>query len=333
MKYILAICIAFGLLIFSGCSTKRKYFEPQNIDKEMSYSQNLPSSIKYTARDGATLEDGQIITKTGLKNTVKLEENDRFIGEFDGKFIVSNLDGTLKILDLQNTVYERKFPQAIVAASLSGSKLAALSSRNTIYLVDIYRDSVDLEYVVGDTYAQDSRTAAPIFLSSLIVYPTLDGKIMIVDKTSGNIIRDAVVSSEPFFNNIIYLDVFEDKMFAATATKVMMISPSLTKEYSGQIKDVILYKNRIYVLLKDGFIEAMDLNLNSIAKTEFKFAIFSNIIPKGDYLYIIEKTGYLLKTNLDLTSQEVIELNGEIEDKSFASKNTFYYDDKILKLD
>lgn len=328
----LLIFTACALLILTGCTTKRQYFEPTEVSKEMSYTDNLPSSIKYTTRNGATLEDGEIITKNGLSKNIKLAKNDSFIGEFEGKFIVSNLDGTLKVIDNTQTIYERKFNNAIISASIEGQMLAALSSNNTIYLIDINSDSVSLQYTIGDTYAQDSRAAAPVFLNSIIIYPTLDGKIMIIDKAKGAIIRDAVVSSEPFFNNIIFLDIIQDKMFAATATKVMMISPNNTKYYDGQIKDVLSYQNKIFIFLKDGNIEVTDLELNSLAKKEFKFAIFSNIIPSGDNLYIFEKTGYLIKTDLDLKNSEVIELNSEIKDKSFAGKRAFYYDDKILEI-
>ncbi len=333
MKNITIIASIFAVLILAGCSTKREYFEPTDIAGKISYNETLSSSINYTTKSGATLKNGDVISKNSIIPGLNLDKKDNFIGEFNGKLIVANLDGNLKIIEGKDVIYTKKFQGTVVSASLKDGYLAALSSENTIYLIDINSDTTMLEYKTGDSFAQDSRTANPVFLTSLIIYPTLDGKIMIVDKQNARIIRDAVVSSDPFFNNVIFLDILNDKMFAATATKLIMISPNGTKYYNGQIKDVIAYQNKIYILLKDGNIEITDLDLQPINKKEFKFAIFSNVIPKGDYLYIFEKTGYLIKTDLNLNNSKIIELNNEIEDKSFAGKDAFYYDNKVLKLD
>lgn len=331
MQKILVIAILISLFLV-GCSTKREYFKPAQITSKISYTATLPSYIKYTTRNGATLNDGSIITKDGLKINSNLDKNDIFLGEFDKKLIISDIEGNLKILENNKIIYTKKFPQAIISASLQDNNLAAVGSNNTIYLININNNTISLEYNTGSAYAIDSRAAAPIFLNSIIIYPTLDGKIMVVDKSTGHIIRDAVVSSEPFFNNIIFLDVANDKMFAATATKLIMISPQETKYYNGQIKDVLLHKNRLYIFLKDGGIEVTDLELNKITKKDFTFAIFSNAIFKGDFLYIIEKTGYFIKTDPDLKKSEIMELNSQIKDKTFVSKDTFFYDNKMLKL-
>lgn len=59
--------IVFSLLalafIVSGCGTKRQYFEPETLSGKLSYDGSLPASIVDTVRDGATLENGQVVTK------------------------------------------------------------------------------------------------------------------------------------------------------------------------------------------------------------------------------------------------------------------------------
>ena len=329
------IFIALAAFILAGCTTKRQYFKPaeEQIAPQKLATASLPDDIHYATRSGATLDNGGLVTRAGLAQGVKLDKNTMFLGDFDGKYLVSNLNGDFKITQNGDTLWEHKFPCAIVAATLEDNYLAAVDSSNKIHLIDLASDTTIIEYASGTPYGMDARTAAPVFLSSIIVYPTLDGKVMIVDKNQGRILRDAVVSSESFFNNVVFLDVKGDKLFAATLSKLIMISPDKTEYYDGDIKDITLVGDRVYILLKDGNIEITDLNLKSLRKKEFKYAIFSNIIPKGDKLYIFEKTGYAIVTDLDLNNETIIKLDDEIDSKTFAGQNALYYGNKIIKID
>ncbi|MGM9095520.1 hypothetical protein ACTFEA_02795, partial [Campylobacter jejuni] len=85
--------------------------------------------------------------------------------------------------------------------------------------------------------AQDSRTANPIFLDNIIVYPTLDGKILILSRNNLQVIKDVVISAENFFNNVIHLSVIGDKLIAATAKKIIVVSPARTLYLDADIKD------------------------------------------------------------------------------------------------
>lgn len=324
------IFIALFALVFSACTTKRQYFEPEKTDGEVS-SSKIGSSITHSTRNGATLKNGKLITKTGIKQ-IGLNKNEYFLGEYENQYIVASIDGKLRILQDENLVYERDFGESIVSASLEGNRLAALSSANKIYLILIDTNEVILEYASGASFANDARSAAPLFMNTIVVYPTLDGKVMVVQKDKGVIVRDAVVSSDSFFNNIIYLDIAGDKLYAATATRILMISPDKTTTTSLQIRDMKLYKDRIYVLLKNGFIKIFDLNLQEISQREFKYAIFSNIIAKGDKIYIFEKTGYVIETDLDLQNERILEAD-EITEKSFASDSAFYHDNKMISVE
>ena len=324
------IFLAIFALVFSACSTKRQYFEPTNISGDAKIS-SLNASIKHSTRNGATLSNGTLITQNGLQSKA-LSANEYFLGSYEGQDVSSTIEGKLTIRQGSALVFEHQFDEAIVSASIEGNRLAALSAANKIYLLLIDTNEVILEYASGASYAQDARTAAPVFLNTIIVYPTLDGKVMIVQKDSGTIVRDAVVSSENFFNNIIYLDVEGDYLYAASGTRILSISPDRTTTIAEQIKDIKLHNGRIYVLLKNGFIKVYDLNLREIGKREFKFAIFSNIIARGNKLYIFEKTGYIIETDLNLGNERILKAS-EITDKSFASSNAFYYDNKMISIE
>jgi len=189
-----------------------------------------------------------------------------------------------------------------------------------------------MEYSSSEIAAVDSRVVAPYFMSSLIVYPALDGKIYIVQKETGRILRDVVVSSENFFNNIIFLGVEGDNLIAATAKKLIVINPSQTVYYDGEIKDVLVHNDEIYIFKKDGTIVRTDLMLKEQNKVNFKFAIFSAATIINNKLYVIEKTGYVIKTNLDLIGAEIYEFSDEIKDKSFMGNGAFYYDNEYVNL-
>ena len=47
---------------------------------------------------------------------------------------------------------------------------------------------------------------------------------------------------------------------------------------------------------------------------------------------MIEKTGYMFVTDLNLDNLEIIELDSKIDNKSFMGLEAFYYDDEILEL-
>ena len=320
--------------VLGGCSTKRQYFEPTDVQNEKISETRLPSSIATASLNGAVLKNGMVITKSGLlAPEIKLPKGSTLLNYGDGKFISSDLNGNLVVENSSNEIlFQRSFDQAVVSAALEGDKLAALTASNVIYLIDISTNEVLLEFESSNVYAQDSRVAAPLFMSSLVIFPTLDGKIMIVDKSQGRILRDVIVSSEQFFNNIISLNVVNDTMIAATGKRIVSINPGKTVYFNGEIKDVVINGEYVYILLKDGKIVLSDLNLKKIKDAYFKFAIFSSATVYNGSLYIMEKTGYLIKTDLALDNAKIYELSDEVESQIFAGAKEFYYDDYSLEL-
>ena len=320
--------------VLGGCSTKRQYFEPTDVQNEKISENRLPSSIATASLNGAVLKNGMVITKNGLlAPEIKLPKGSTLLNYGDGKFISSDLNGNLVVENSSNEIlFQRSFDQAVVSAALEGDKLAALTASNVIYLIDITTNEVLLEFESSNVYAQDSRVAAPLFMSSLVIFPTLDGKIMIVDKNQGRILRDVIVSSEQFFNNIISLNVVNDTMIAATGKRIVSINPEKTVYFNGEIKDVVINGEYVYILLKDGKIVLSDLNLKKIKDAYFKFAIFSSATVYNGSLYIMEKTGYLIKTDLALDNAKIYELSDEVESQIFAGAKEFYYDDYSLEL-
>lgn len=332
MKNFALVSIILALFL-SGCNTKRQYFEPEITSKDSIKKHSLDSKISDVSIAGVTLKNGNIITKNGQNSKIKLKDGFKFLGEDDGLFISANLDGVLEVSDDSgNVVFSKQYGSAIVAASIKSGLIAAVSALNHIYLIDLNSAQTLMEYKSSEVFAIDSRVAAPVFLNSIIIYPSLDGRIYVVQK-SGQILKDIVISSETFFNNVTYLDVIDDNMIAATAKKVIVINPQKISYFDGEIKNFIRHGNEIFIFKKDGGVVKTDLELNELAKNYFKFAIFSDASVVNDKLYIVEKTGYIIQTDLNLANTKIIELGDEIDDKSFISGDKFYYDNEFVKFE
>ncbi len=335
MKKTLIFTLLLSFL-FLGCSTKRQYFEPsdENITGDMKFNGSLPSEIVAVSKDGATLKDGEVISKNGLVKNFKVLKSEKFLGEYDGNFVVTDINGTLKVVSGTGAVkFEKALVRQALSANIRGDDLALVMSDDSIMLIKLSSGAVVLDHKVGDAFAIDSRVASPIFINQLIAYPALDGLVSIAENVGGRSARDFVVSNQPFFNNIIALENKGDNLYAVTATRLMLVSPAGNKNHNVDIKDVIFSGDRIYLFLKDGRVELLDRGLNLIKSRKFTFAQFSGALLSGSYLYIIERNGYVIRVDENLEGQAIYELNGEFDDKSFIAGSSFYYDDKILNFD
>lgn len=318
-------------MLISGCGTKRQYFEPIKPAYEIHYDGDLPAKMIDVVRDGATLENGQIITKDGLQKII-LPKGYTYLQNDGEHYVGISTCGSLIIVDKNSQViYRKKFEHIVASASIKKSILAVVLANNTLKMIDTKTDK-ELFTHSGDTvYAQDAKIATPYFLNALVVFPTLDGKILIVDSKSYQIVRDIVVKSEKFFSNVIYIDVLDNRLVAATRKRVISISPKSMSFLDEDVKDVIILKNRVLVFTKDGRIILTDSDLKVLKEKKFKFAVFAGTIY-GDFIYVIERGGYLIATDLDLISTNIYEFPDEIETFLFTTKDTLYYDDKYFKL-
>lgn len=318
-------------LVFVGCGTKREYFEPQQVAGDIIYTGTLPSPIASLSRYGATLENRQIITKDGLSDIV-LPEGFSLIGKFDNKIISADDKGNLLVLAEDGSkVYENRFSQAVASASILGDILAVVDSSNTLYLVHVAKNEIYFTNSQDKAYALDARIAAPFFLNSLVIFPTLDGKIVIVDWKTGSFIRDVVVSSERFFNNIIYLNVVKSRLIAATAKRAISISPKKTSFLDENIKDILTIGDDIVVLSEDGRIITFDFNFKQKNEHKFLFAVFVGAMS-DDTLYAAERNGHLIRSDVNLQDIKVYNLPDKIDELFFMSNDTIYYDKYITKL-
>lgn len=324
------IFIFFLAFIVVGCSTKREYFEPENLNGEVKFSRKIPSKIVEVNKYGAVLKNGLVISQNGLESDIKLSKNDLFLGKFDDKIVISNTDGTLKILQNNNIIFKQNFKSKILSAQISNDQLAVITSNNIALLIDIKQNKIITANRSNATFAQDARVARPIFTDELVLFPMLDGVILVASRNK-EFIKHIVVSSEYFFNNIFYFEKFSDRIYAATSSNMILVSQNLTKNFKAQIKDIIYNQDKFFVFLKDGGVKILNKNLEEIEDKKFDFAIFSNVIATKNAVYAVEKQGYLIK--ISDKGEEIFDFPTSINDKTFVENNKFYYDDRFIEFE
>lgn len=326
MKYLLFSILT--IILISGCSSK-KYFEPEEVNSDLNIKkEDISSSIKSMNRDGATLEDGRIITRDGV-SSFKLPEGYEFLNAaIDGRIIATNYKDKLLI---GNDEIEVK--DVVVAASIKDNKLALVYSNNTIELYDLAEKKTLFKEYQSLSLANDTRIANPYFMGNLALFPTLDGKVIIVSTISNESVKNISVDPDGEFNNIIFLKVIEplQTLIVASPNKIVSISPKeiLAKNY--ELRDILLHNEDVYVATIDGNVIKLTPNLEEVAKKKFKYSKIHSLVFT-DSLYAIESQGYAINLNEDFSKNEVYKFNFDNEERLISIKDKVYNDGKAITL-
>jgi len=313
------------VFIFTSCSTK-KYFEPKDtVGNYNSTRITLNGNIISMNRDGAALNDGKVITKTGV-SSFKIKKGYNFLSISNKVIISSNYKDSIMLND-----EVIKIDGVVVAASLKGDKLALIFSNNSIELLNINTKKILLKEYFVHSLVNDMRIANPYFMIDITLFPTLDGKIVIVSNKTNKVVRNIVVDANGQFNNIIFLDVINNTLIAATANKIISIGDNILNIKEYPIRDVISHANKIYVATIDGQIIQTDHSLNVINKKKYKYAKFYSL-AYGSSLYALESQGYLINIFKDFKTEKIYDFNFDNKKRVIALGNTIYYDDKYIIL-
>lgn len=323
MKYLIFTITL--LFVFTGCSQK-EFFEPENtVGSYDNTKSSLDGNIISMNRDGATLDDGEIITKRGVSK-FKIAEGYKFLNISDDVIITTNSKDSI-MLDKKVI----KVDGVVVAASLKDNKLALLFSDNSIQLYDTNTDKILLKEYFSHSFVNDTRIANPYFMSNLILFPTLDGKIIVVANDNNKVIRSIVVDADGQFNNIIFLDVIDDTLVAATVNKIISVGDGLLNLKGYSIRDIIAKDKNIYIATVDGQIIKTDISLNIMNRKKYKFGkIYA--LAFGTSLYALESQGYLINISEDFKEDKIYDFSFDNERKVIALGDTIYYDDEYIIL-
>jgi len=326
-KYILIASIF--VLIFSACSTK-KVFEPKNVDDDWNKYASLDEDIVDTSFNVALLEDGTVLTKDGIINA-KIDEENRAISYSDNWIVSASLDGNVTLTSTDDTTLQENFSlkKTIAAASVKDDTLAILFADNELALYSISTKKIFFRDQGSESLAVNTKIVNPYFLNDLVVFSTLDGKIVIVNAKLKKKLRTVIVSAEDHFNNVIYFKMIKDKIVAATGYKILSMSDKeIRAKY--EIRNMVYDDKNIFIATKQGEVVSLTPNLELNAKIKFPFAHFLGMISNEDKLYILEKEGYMIVLNKNMKDYTIYDT--DVEDGFVFTTDTAFYnnDEKIL---
>lgn len=323
MKYILTSILA--IFILAGCAGK-EFYEPEETqgyyDNTTEY---LNGDIVSMNKDGATLDSGEIITKRGVSKFT-IAKGFNFLNISEDKVISSNYKDKVMVED---KVYEVN--GVVVAATLQKNILAILFSDNSIQLLNTDTKKILLKEYFSHSFVNDTRIANPYFMDNIILFPTLDGKIVIISRANNQIIKNIVVDADGQFNNIIFLDVVNDTLVAATTNKIITVGGDSLNIKDYNLRDIIVHGEAIFIATIDGQIIKLDISLNELTKKKYKFAkIYA--LAYGSSLYALESQGYLINLSNDFSNEIIYDFSFDNEQKVIALGDTIYYDDEYIIL-
>ena len=317
--------------MFSGCSTK-KVFEPKNAPKDWIKHGETNSSLKEVASDIALFEDKRVISKD-ISYDIEIKKGYRLLAKSGDWIISTTIDGKLSLNNVEKKDITKKFDlkKTVASASVDKNVMAVLFADNEIALYDIDTKSILFKEMGLKASVVDSRVIPPYFMDDLVLFSTLDGKIIIVHSGLKKKLRTIIVSSQKNFNNIIYLTKFDDKIIAATGTKLLTLS-SKEIRVKYESRNIVHDEKNLYVATKQGEVLSLTSDLQLNGKIKFPFAHFLGMIPYKDKLYIVEKEGYLIVLDKNMKDYEVY--NVYIEDGYiYIADKTFYIADKFISVE
>lgn len=325
-KLIKVTAIATLVYLLSGCSSKQ-YFEPENVDGVFQQSaKSIDAEIVDFNKSGATLSDGSFITNKGIvKNPVNPEF--LFVNKSGDNIISADSKGNVainnQIITLDNVV---------ISATLNKNLLAVVYLDNSIAVYDIVQNKTIFKEYLGESLANDTKVTNPVFMSDLILFPSLNGKVIVYSVSNAKVIRDIIVdASNKQFKNITFFEVVDEQLIAATANSVLSIGANLYS-LNVEVKDVATKDNKIYIATIDGKVLVMDNRLRPYNEQKFKFAKIFGIGFGKDAVYAVEQNGYIVKMDRDLKNPSILEFSFDNEEKFISIDNKLYFGNKYIEL-
>lgn len=317
------------LVLFAGCSSKQ-YFEPEVLGDDWDRYESSSFEIVDVTSNAALLDDGTVLSKTEQID-VLVPEGHRVVTVTEEWVVSASIDGKTTLTARANKKIQEHFDfkKSVATASVQGDLLAVVFADNELALYDIATKQILFQEQGGRAIALDSRIFPPFFMQSLVVFATLDGKVVIVNSELKKRLRTVIVSSESAFNNVIHAALLDNKIIAATPYKLLSMSQ---KDFRAayEIRNVVYSKERIYITTKQGELFALTPELQVEKKEKFAFAHFLGMIELGEKLYILEKEGFLIVVDKNSFAYTVHEVDLD-EGYVFVGEKAFYvHDEKII---
>ncbi|RDU57338.1 hypothetical protein [Helicobacter sp. MIT 99-5507] len=326
------ILLVILFLLFAGCSQKQ-YFTPSkdSIVGKVEFDDKLESHISQSNKNGALLSDGTLIAKDGIYN-INLKENYTFLNINGDLILVGNYEtNTLSILNKDGKELKSfTFEYMPISASIRDNILAAVLADNSFVLWDTNVDEKLFSSNNSTAYAINSKVASPLFIDDMVVFPAFDGKVVILNLNNFQILNTIAISSEAYFNNIIYLASSGKNLIIATSNKLMTFIDGKDFSKDLNISDILFTNNKIYILSLEGEVIEFDLLLNELNKAKFQYANLSSIII-SDNIYTLESQGYMIKIDPNSFVDSIYKIDIDEYKNSFYTDDVIYYDNRIIR--
>lgn len=328
MKYFLAGVGIFGALFINGCSSKEVY-KPENLKGEWRSDGRLSAPLHQVSESGAVLANGNLLTKEGEKK-LKIPMNFRLLNISDGWVITQNGANDLELIPedggVEHVVLDLK--RTVAAATVQGDTIALLFGNNEMALYSLQTKKMTFKESSNAPIAVDARISNPKFLKDLVLFLTLDGKIVIVNVTDKKLLRSIIVGSEEYFNNVTYLNVVENNMVAATGASVLALSQKESRE-KYEVRDIAYTEDGVWLTTKQGEVIALSPTLQYKGKKKFPFAHFVGISVQKDRVYVLEQGGYLIALSKNLLTYDVYDVDMK-HDTVFVGDEKIYFNDRYI---
>ncbi|MDY3113964.1 MAG: hypothetical protein SOW25_06525 [Helicobacter sp.] len=327
--------IFIGILsafLIAGCGSKY-YFEPSEseIDGSVSYDGKINSSIDSIVRDGATLKNNQFITKYGEIPDIYLKKGGIYLNDSDDFYLTQNGNSLILINKENKEELEIKLDGVPIGASMDGALIAIILETNTLIIYDLNLMQIVFKQDNAPSPANNTLIASPHFLTDIVVLPTLDGKLVVVDKKTMQLVRNIVVNGDKYFNNVIFLSAIGNRMVAATPKRIISVSPSVINTLDANIKDVLFFEDRIFIFTSEGEVILTDRDLNEIRRKKFPFAHFS-AANAGQNIAILETQGYMITLDTDLENSSIKRISSEITQHTFSTIDKIFVGDRFFNI-
>ena len=328
-RIIFYIVFASSIWLIFGCSSK-KHFEPNAIQGDMRFEGKLSAPLKSATRVGAVLKDNTLLSFADGLTPIVLESNYKFLAQNKNTFVLQKQCKDILIMDSQNILHTIPFDTCVLSADFKDNKLAMVLLDNTLMYYDVPTQKEIFSQKYPAVIAINAYLASPQITDSQVFFPDLEGKVLVYDKAQNKIIKDILISSDKFFYNVIYMYIHNQYLLAATARRVSVIINDKSFKYDVDLRDVLFFNNKIYVLSIEGEIVELDHTLKVLRKVRLPFAVLSGIIITNNTLYTLEKGGYLIALNLDDFVPMVYKSHLSKKKNLFYNRDTFFYD-KVYK--
>ena len=240
---------------------------------------------------------------SGCSSKQYFEPTDKELkGEYNLKspFIKNKI--TKKIL------FEYEFDKNIISSTTKNNMVALGFSDNSIVLFDKKDKKILFQEYLNKSIINDIKIANPIFLKSIVLYPTLNGKIIIVDIKKRVKIKTINIDPQNNINNIIFLSQIGDTLVSATPNKLFTFANGSVNIKDFNIKRIVVKDKFIYIITLEGNIIKFDENLKEIANKKFKFAKFL-ALSVDENIYALESQEYLIKLDKNMKEVNIYNFN------------------------